>query len=577
MSCCAPGAEFAVQAADPEIARETAREEVRLASHAVGDGVRQTDLSVPGVHCGACIRSVETALAALPGVVQARVNLSTRRVTIRWRDDAPPAPFVAALNAIGYDAHLFEVGREDKDDAQTELVRALAVAGFAAANIMLLSVSVWSGAEPATRDLFHWISALIALPTVAYAGRVFFRSAWRALRHGRTNMDVPISIGVLLAVGLSLYETIHGGAHAYFDASVTLLFFLLIGRTLDHMMRERARTAVKGLARLAARGALVVRDDGRRDYLPIDEIAPGMRILLAAGERVPVDARVVSGQSELDCALVTGESLPQPALPGTELQAGTLNLTGALTIEATAAAKESFLAEMMRMMEAAEGGRSAYRRIADRAAQLYAPVVHLTALFTCIGWVVVSGDWHRALTIAIAVLIITCPCALGLAVPMVQVVAARRLFEAGVMVRDGSALERLATIDAVVFDKTGTLTLGQPRLVNRDEVPQPAFAIAAALAAHSRHPYSRALTAAGSDGAADIAFKTVTEHPGLGLEARSDEAVYRLGRAGWALGEAATADGGGTVLARDGKLLARFCFDDRLRPGSRAPLATPLA
>ncbi len=569
MSCCAPGAEFAVQAADPE----TAREEVRLASHAVGDGVRQTDLSVPGVHCGACIRSVESALAELPGVVQARVNLSTRRVTIRWRDDTPPAPFIAALNAIGYDAHLFEAGAGDKDDAQTELVRALAVAGFGASNIMLLSVSVWSGAEPATRDLFHWISALIALPTVAYAGRVFFRSAWRALRHGRTNMDVPISIGVLLAVGLSLYETIHSGAHAYFDASVTLLFFLLIGRTLDHIMRERARTAVKGLARLAAHGALVVRDDGSRDYLPVDEIAPGMRILLASGERVPVDARVVAGQSELDCALVTGESLPQPALPGTELQAGTLNLTGALTIEATAAAKESFLAEMMRMMEAAEGGRSAYRRIADRAAQLYAPVVHLTALLTCIGWVVVSGDWHRALTIAIAVLIITCPCALGLAVPMVQVVAARRLFEAGVMVRDGTALERLATIDGVVFDKTGTLTLGQPRLVNRDEVPQPALAIAAALAAHSRHPYSRALTAAGRDGAADVVFETVTEHPGLGLEARSGDAVYRLGRAGWALDDAATGDDDSTVLARDGKLLARFRFDDRPRPGAEAAVA----
>ncbi|MGB3274132.1 MAG: heavy metal translocating P-type ATPase, partial [Xanthobacteraceae bacterium] len=568
MSCCAPGAEFAVQAVDPE----TAREEVRLASHAVGEGLRQTDLSVPGVHCGACIRTVETALAQLPGVVQARVNLSTRRVTIRWRDDAPPAPFIATLNAAGYDAHLFEAGGADNDEGQSELVRALAVAGFGASNIMLLSVSVWSGAEPATRDLFHWISALIALPTVAYAGRVFFRSAWRALSHGRTNMDVPISIGVLLAIGLSLYETFHSGAHAYFDASVTLLFFLLIGRTLDHIMRERARTAVKGLARLAARGALVLRADGSRDYLPIDDIAPGMRILLAAGERVPVDAHVIAGQSELDCALVSGESLPQPAAPGTALQAGTLNLTGPLTIEATAAAKDSFLAEMMRMMEAAEGGRSAYRRISDRAAQLYAPVVHLTALLTCIGWVLVSGDWHRALTIAIAVLIITCPCALGLAVPMVQVVAARRLFEAGVMVRDGTALERLATIDGVVFDKTGTLTLGQPRLVNSGDVPPRTLAIASALAAHSRHPYSRALVAAGGP-AADIAFEAVTEQPGLGLEARSGDAIYRLGRAGWALGKPADGDSG-TVLARNGDLLARFDFEDRLRPGAEAAVAT---
>jgi Cu2+-exporting ATPase len=381
-------------------------------------------------------------------------------------------------------------------------------------------------------------------------------------------MDVPISIGVLLAVGLSLYETVHSGAHAYFDASTTLLFFLLIGRTLDHLMRERARTAVKGLARLAARGALVLRDDGSRAYLPTDEIAPGMRILLAAGERVPVDARVLAGQSDLDCALVSGESLPQPAAPGTRLQAGILNLTGALTIEATAAAKDSFLAEMIRMMEAAEGGRSAYRRIADRAAQLYAPVVHLTALLTCIGWVLISGDWHRALTIAIAVLIITCPCALGLAVPMVQVVAARRLFEAGVMVRDGTALERLATIDRVVLDKTGTLTLGQPRLVDPGETSPQALAVAAALAAHSRHPYSRALAAAGGSAAADIAFEAVTEHPGHGLEARDGDTVYRLGRAGWALGSATSDVDAGTVLTRDGMLLARFRFDDRLRPGA---------
>ncbi len=567
MSCCAPGAEFALQAADPAAIRE----EIRLASHDVGDGLRQTDLSVPEIHCGGCIQKIEAALGAQPGVAQARVNLSTKRVTIRWRADRVPAPFIAVLGGIGYQAHLFEAGQDEKDSVLGELVRSLAVAGFGASNIMLLSVSVWSGAEPATRDLFHWLSALIAVPTVAYAGRVFFRSAWRALRHGQTNMDVPISIGVLLAVGLSLYETVHQGAHAYFDASVTLLFFLLIGRTLDHMMRERARTAVKGLARLAARGALVLREDGAQAYVPVGEIAPGARILLAAGERVPVDARVIAGQSELDCALVSGESAPQPAGVGTRLQAGTLNLTGPLTIEATAAAKDSFLAEMMRMMEAAEGGRSHYRRIADRAARLYAPVVHLTALMTCIGWVIATGDWHRALTVAIAVLIITCPCALGLAVPMVQVVAARRLFEAGVMVKDGGALERLAEIDSVVFDKTGTLTLGQPRLVDGAAIPAETLALAAALASHSRHPYSRALASARPHGGPAATFDTVTEHPGLGLEAKSGSATYRLGRASWALGEgrAASDHDGGTVLSRDGVSLAHFAFEDGLRPGAR--------
>ncbi|MGM4902669.1 cation-translocating P-type ATPase [Tardiphaga sp. 866_E4_N2_1] len=563
MSCCGSGAELAILAApDPR--------EVLLVSRTIAGGLRQTDLSVPDVHCGACIRTVEQALGALDGVTWARVNLSTKRVTIKWRADAAPPPFIETLRNVGYEAHLFEVDGDATDTTLSELIRALAVSGFAASNIMLLSVSVWSGAEPATRDLFHGISALIALPTLIYSGRVFFRSAWQALRHGRTNMDVPISLGVLLAFGMSLHETAIHGPHAYFDASVTLLFFLLIGRTLDHMMRERARVAVKGLARLAARGALVLQSDGAQTYLPVGEITPGMTIMLAAGERVPVDSQVTKGLSELDVSLVTGESVPQPALPSSVLRAGTLNLTGPLIITATASANESFLAEMLRMMEAAEQGRSVYRRIADRAAGLYAPVVHLTAAITLVGWLIVSGDVHRAITIAVAVLIITCPCALGLAVPMVQVVAARRLFESGIMIKDGGALERLAEIDTVVFDKTGTLTLGNARVVNSDNVDPATLALAGAIAAHSRHPYSRALAAAVSTTTTPIALDDVSEHPGCGMEARLGGSVLRLGRPEWALTDTSgmDLDGSSAVLSRDGQCVADFRFEDRLRAGA---------
>lgn len=572
MSCCAPGSEMALG-----IDASGRADEILLASRMVGDGIRQTDLSVPGVHCGGCIHRIEKALNALPGIEAARVNLSSKRATIRWQANAPPPPFIETLQGIGYEAHLYDVKADGKDNTLAELIRALAVAGFAASNIMLLSVSVWAGADPTTRDLFHWLSALIALPALAYSGRVFFRSAWRVLRHGHTNMDVPISIGVCLAFGLSLYETFHHGSHAYFDASISLLFFLLIGRTLDHLMRERARTAVKGLAQLAARGALVQRADGTRDYLPVNEIATGMTILLAAGERVPVDARVVSGQSDIDRSLLTGESVPVPARDGTLLQAGTLNLTGPLTIVATAVANDSFLAEMMRLMEAAESGRSAYRRIADRAARLYAPVVHSVALLTCIGWWIATGDAHRAITIAIAVLIITCPCALGLAVPMVQVVAARRLFEQGILLKDGGALERLAEIDAIVFDKTGTLTLGQPRLLGADAIDPSALGIAAAMAMHSRHPYSRALAAARVVDLPALSATDVSEHPGAGMEARIGPHTYRLGRAAWTLASTmvhgADSRSAGVVLARDGQLLASFAFEDRLRDGARDAIA----
>ena len=563
MSCCDSGAEFALRAPD----ERATGDEVLLASRVVADGVRQTDLSVPTVHCGACIRAVEMALGALAGVESARVNLSTRRVTVRWRSKGPPPPFVETLKQAGFEAHLFDVGSDDKDGALSELIRALAVAGFASSNIMLLSVSIWSGAKAEARDLFHWLSAIIALPTLAYSGRIFFRSAWQALKRRRTNMDVPISIGVLLAFGMSLYETAQHGSYAYFDASVSLLFFLLIGRTLDYMMRERARSAVKGLVRLVARGARVVRAYGTQVYLPISEIQGGMMVMLAVGERVPVDARVIKGTSELDVSLISGENVAVPVTVGSELRAGTLNLTGPLTIVATATANDSFLGEMMRMMEAAEQGRSAYRRIADRAAGLYAPVVHLTAFLTFAGWLVATGDMHCAVTIAIAVLIITCPCALGLAVPMVQVVAARQLFESGIMVKDGGALERLAEIDTVVFDKTGTLTLGHPRLIGTGSMDRETLAIAAAIASYSRHPYSRALVeAAATLAPAGVVFDEVSEHPGFGLEAISGAIVYRLGRPEWAL---AGLDNGGRklgdgslVLSRDGGRLAEFCFED---------------
>jgi Cu2+-exporting ATPase len=568
MTCCAVDA---AAAARPLLA-PVSREELELASRDLGDGVRQVDLAVPEVHCADCIRKIERGLAALPGVANARVNLSTRRVSVKWTSADVP-PLVETLEGLGYAAHLFDAGESDRDPQLAWLLRALAVAGFSSMNIMLLSVSVWSGAEPGTRQAFHWISAVLALPALFYSGQVFFASAWNALRHGRTNMDVPISIGVLLAFGMSVYDTYQNGPHAYFDAATSLLFFLLIGRVFDHMMRERARQAVSGLVRLAPRGAAVLNADGSRDYLPLAEIEPGMTLLLAAGDRIPVDGVVATGASELDCSVVSGESLPQPVAVGSTLKAGMLNLTGALTMTVTARSTDSFLAEMVRLMEVAEGGKARYRRLADRAAQLYSPVIHATALLSFLGWLAMTGDWHRSIGIAIAVLIITCPCALGLAVPIVQVVAARRLFENGIMVKDGSAMERLAEIDSVAFDKTGTLTLGRLRLDEDAAIDPAAARIAAALAATSNHPASRAIADRFGGRPSGVVFTRVTELPGQGIEAVAEGgAVYRLGRAGWAaLTE--VAGGAGTVLGRDGKLLAQFAFRDDLRPDAREAVA----
>ncbi|HEV7248425.1 MAG TPA: cation-translocating P-type ATPase [Shinella sp.] len=578
MSCCAPGTEGAVEAARAAL---PSSEELMLASRPVGEGLRQSDLSVPGVFCGACISTIEGALNALPEVERARVNLSTRRVSVVWKEAVEgrrtdPQAIAAAIEATGYDAHLFSLAAEGDDHLRNQLIRAVAVAGFAATNIMLLSVSVWSGAEAATRDLFHWISAFIAGPTLIYAGRFFYQSAWKALCHGRTNMDVPIALAITLSYVVSLWETLHSAEHAWFDATVSLLFFLLIGRTLDHVMRDRARSAITGLARLSPRGAMVVRADGTRDYRPVEEIAIGEHLSIAAGERIPVDCRVLSGASDVDRSIVNGESDPLAATPGTRLEAGAMNLTGSLLVEVVATARNSFLSEVIGLMEAAEGGRARYRRIADRAAQIYSPAVHLLAFTAFLGWGLYDGDWKHAMLVAIAVLIITCPCALGLAVPVVQVVAAGRLFAGGVMVKDGSAMERLAEIDTAVFDKTGTLTLGKPRLVDRDRVTRGHLALAAALAAHSRHPLSVAL--AGANAGPMPVIDAVAEIAGGGLEAATPQGLLRLGNRAFACGKAVTGteDHGlsEVVLSRDGVELETFRFEDSLRAGSTETIQT---
>lgn len=577
MSCCAPGTEGSLQLGEP--VNPPSSEELLLASRDLGQGLRQTDLSVPDVYCGACITTIETALNRLPQVERARVNLSSKRVAVVWREEVngvrtDPAEIARAILSTGYRTHLFASGQDASDALRSQLIRAVALCGFASANIMLLSVSVWSGADAATRDMFHWISAMIAAPALIYGGRFFYQSAWNALKHGRTNMDVPIALAITLSYAVSLWETIHHGEHAWFDATVSLLFFLLIGRTLDHIMRDKARSAIAGLARLSPRGATVIGEDGTREYRQLADVQPGMSIAIAAGDRVAVDAVVVAGSSDLDMSIVNGESAPRRVAAGDSLQAGTLNLTGSLTARVTASARDSFLSEVIGLMEAAEGGRARYRRIADRAASYYSPVVHLLALVTFIGWGIFGGDWKQAMLIAIAVLIITCPCALGLAVPVVQVVAAGRLFRHGIMVKEGSAMERLAEIDTVLFDKTGTLTVGKPRLVETGDVKPATMAIAAGLAAHSRHPLSKALHAA-YNGALP-AYEVVREIPGSGVEAETEAGIYRLGNRRFACPDEVRTDNGDArsevVLSLDGHQLASFGFEDNPRAGAVAAL-----
>ncbi|HYN39904.1 MAG TPA: heavy metal translocating P-type ATPase metal-binding domain-containing protein, partial [Rhodospirillales bacterium] len=410
-----------------------------------GDGAAAISLLVEGLHCAACVWLIEAVLARQPGVVAARINMTTRRLQLRWRMAETSAErLVHTVGRLGYRLVPYDPACLEAGSVQEEkvLLRAMAVAGFAAGNVMLLSVSIWAGhAEgmgAGTRTWFHWLSALIALPAIAYAGRPFFRAAWGALRARRVTMDVPISVGVLLAAGMSLQQTIAGAEHAYFDAAIGLLFFLLIGRYLDRRARGRARSSAEQLLALAARAVTVVDADGVRRVLPPGRVLPGARVLAAAGERIAVDGRVVDGTSAIDTALIDGESTPKPAGPGTMVFAGTLNQASPLLIEVTATGNDTLLAEIARQVEAAEQQRGRYVVMADRVARLYAPVVHSAALLTFLLWWGGLGvSWQQAMMNAIAVLIITCPCALGLAVPAVQTVASGVLFRNGVMIKDG--------------------------------------------------------------------------------------------------------------------------------------------
>ncbi|WP_282605534.1 heavy metal translocating P-type ATPase [Pelagibius sp. Alg239-R121] len=539
-------------------------------------------LGVSNLHCPSCIDQIERGLADLPGLEQARVNLSTRRLFLRWREESSSLDeIISRVTEMGY--RLAPMDSESRLQAgereERELLRAVALAGFAAANVMLLSVSVWSGLVsdmgPATRALMHWVSALIALPTVVIAGRPFFRSALAALRGGRLNMDVPISLAVTLAAGMSLSETMRGGEHVYFDAAVTLLFFLLIGRYLDLRIRGKARSAAENLMAMRAASATVIDPDGRQRRLAAAQVEPGMMVAVAAGERIPVDGTVVQGRSDVDTALVTGESLPRTVAEGTSVFAGTLNLNAALRIRVTSTEDTTLLAEIVNLMEAAEQGRARYQRLADRVARAYAPVVHILSAATFLGWLWVGSlDWQLALLTAVAVLIITCPCALGLAVPAVQVAAVDRLLRRGILVKAADGLERLAQADVAVFDKTGTLTLGRPEPINIKDIAPNRLQLAAGLAAASKHPLARALyRAAEAQGPVPALTRSVIETPGMGLSTEVNGCEVRLGNRSWCgVGEQAAEGAAGNDLAMElwlsGGAEPPVCFQfrDALRP-----------
>lgn len=526
------------------------------------------NLLVDGMHCPSCVAIIENALKNQTAVQTARLNLSTRRLRVVWRG-APERgdEWVNLINGMGYRAVPFDPKTAETSERKEEkfLLRCLAVAGFASGNLMLFSVPLWSSDSiqmgEATRTFFHWVQALIAIPAIAYSGIPFYRSAWNALRAWKTNMDVPISVAVILATLMSIYETATFGRHSYFDSGVMLLFFLLIGRYLEARAKGRARSAAHDLLQMMTGFATILKD-GKPETLPLSELKEGMTLLVAAGEKIGADGEIISGESEIDTSLITGESLPKPVNVGAKVFAGTMNVAAPLTVLITKAGERSLLSGIIKLMETAEQAQANYVTLADRISGWYTPVVHVLAAATFAGWMIWGHiDWQLALLYAATVLIITCPCALGLAVPVVQVLASGKLMRSGILLKSGSALERLAAITHAVFDKTGTLTLGKPTLTSthtNDELQR-----AASLAVHSKHPLSQAIVQTYKGTLLPMA---VNEVQGCGLEAEG----IKLGKRSWATQLPDSTENTLELwLAENGKQPIRFTFSDQLRADAK--------
>jgi len=537
---------------------------------------------VEGLHCPKCIREIEGTLGENDKIKNARVNLSTQRLAVEWKEAAEDTlqnseEVISALEKIGFKAFPFKTtnAQLEGDKVGKSLLKAMAVAGFAAANVMLLSVAVWDGGEmnESTRSLMHWVSALIVLPAATYAGMPFYKSAWNALKGRRLNMDVPISLAVILTCGMSLFQTYLKATETYYDAAVMLLFFLLIGRFLDQKMRNHARSVAHNLMSYKESKATLLHEDGHTEEIATEMLVPNQIIQVIPGGKIPADGTVISGMSDIDTSLVTGETVPQKAEKDTEVFAGTINVNGTLNIKITSTTGNTLLDEIIELMETAEQGRAKYVRLADRAASIYAPLVHFLAAATFLGWLLFSNvGWQGSLINAIAVLIITCPCALGLAVPVVQVVASSRLFKSGILVKAADGLERLAEVDTVIFDKTGTLTLGQPELANADDENVTPFnlELAAKLAKTSSHPLCRALIVACHDrDIPTIATESeIHEEPGMGLKATVNNITVKLGNREWCgINQNYLPNNRYSELwlKAEGAKPVLFCFKDRMR------------
>jgi Cu+-exporting ATPase len=561
-------------------------------------------LAVEGMTCASCVARVEKALATVPGVLAASVNLASERATVdAVRGAVTAADLVAAVEAAGYRASRLQPAQGERPDPAAPLARdawiALALAAPLAAPMM-------AGAFGAAFALPAWLQFALATPVQFWCARRFYTAAYKAVRAGTGNMDLLVSLGTLAAYGLSLYLWWQGhGAHLYFEAAAVVIALVLLGRWLEARAKRETTAAIRLLGALRPTQARVVRD-GAEALVPIEDVRRGDVVVVLPGERIGVDGVIRAGATAVDESMLTGESVPVEKTIGDKVAAGALNASGRIEVQTTAVGAETVLARIVRLVEDAQAAKAPIQRLVDRVAAVFVPVVLALAAVTVAGWLLAGHSFEHALIAAVSVLVIACPCALGLATPTAIIAGTGVAAQRGILIKDAEALEIARDVRVVAFDKTGTLTVGHPRLVAIETVPgmAPAEALALAVAANtaSTHPLAVALREKMgsdtnfekkvSDPVFDPVFGPVLSsaaqakvHAGLGVSASTGGEELLFGNARW-MRELRAADpladaaqrlqaAGNTVsyLARRRdaavEVLAVFAFADAPRPGAR--------
>jgi len=546
-------------------------------------------LRIEGMSCASCVGRVEKALRAVPGVAEASVNLVTEKASVRGGD---PDALLAAVRAAGYEA------TPAQQPASTDGADAPSTGWWPVAAAALLSLPLLLPmlAQPFGLDLMlpGWLQLLLATPVQFWLGARFYRAGWQALRAGSGNMDLLVALGTSAAYGLSLYLLLqghaHGAPHLYFESSAAVITLVLLGKWLEARAKGRTVAAIRALEALRGADALV-RRDGADLRIALSELRMGDLMVLHPGARAPSDGVVEQGNSHLDESLLTGESLPVAKGPGARVAGGAVNAEGLLLVRVTAVGAATVLEQIIRMVEDAQAAKAPVQRLVDRVSSVFVPIVLLVALATLLAWGLANGDWQAALLNAVAVLVIACPCALGLATPTAIMVGTGAAARHGILIKDAAALETAHAVDVVVFDKTGTLTEGKPVLVSVEGDAHAVLALAGAVQQASSHPLAQAvLDAARSRGLAPAPAVDAEALPGRGVRAEVGGVTVWLGNArlmvelgldttAFAAAAASHEAAGRTVswLARGTsdslETVGLLAFGDSVKPGAAAAIA----